>query len=279
MKRSLIIIGGGPAGIGAALQANSLGLDPLLIERHKLGGRLAHARSVRNFPLFFGSGPGAVRRLAAQVSHCGIRVVRGNCCAVSATKKRILVHCADRDYPAAVVILATGIKPKPLAQSAAGAALEYWDDVRVRRGDRFAVIGGGEIAFDQACSLAGRGADVCLLLRGLRPRAFAGLVRDAAALGVKIYAGAVIRSVEREGRHCLITLNSGRSLVVRYVLPAIGGRSDLPRLSAGATRLMGENILVAGDARPGNCRQAAIAFGDGVAAAMRAYLHLKGREE
>jgi thioredoxin reductase len=175
------------------------------------------------------------------------------------------------------VIIAIGVRPKLLARLDPGVALEYWDDARVRRGDGVAVIGGGEIAFDQACSLAGRGASVDLLMRGRRPRAHALLVRDAAALGVRIWTQAVIRRIECAGRHCLITLGGGRSLLARHLLPAIGCRAQLPQLSAAARRLLGKGLFIAGDTRPGSPRQAAAAFGDGVAAAMRAYEHLRGR--
>ena len=47
----LIIIGGGPSGIGAALQAGREGRKVLLAENDILGGRLNHAFWVKNFPL------------------------------------------------------------------------------------------------------------------------------------------------------------------------------------------------------------------------------------
>ncbi len=47
----LIIVGGGPAGLAAGVQANHVGLRTLLVERDRPGGRLGSARRVENFPL------------------------------------------------------------------------------------------------------------------------------------------------------------------------------------------------------------------------------------
>src|SRR4030067_1056823 len=48
----LIIIGGGPAGLTAGLYASRARLDTLLIERGMMGGLIADAELVENFPGF-----------------------------------------------------------------------------------------------------------------------------------------------------------------------------------------------------------------------------------
>jgi thioredoxin reductase (NADPH) len=49
---NVIIIGGGPAGIAAAIQLKRYGLDPLILERKALGGLLRNANLVENYPGF-----------------------------------------------------------------------------------------------------------------------------------------------------------------------------------------------------------------------------------
>lgn len=46
----LTVVGGGPAGMTAALEASRLGLKVILIEKNELGGSLQLARKVANFP-------------------------------------------------------------------------------------------------------------------------------------------------------------------------------------------------------------------------------------
>ena len=46
----LVIIGGGPAGIAAGIQARHMGLDIKILEKQAWGGRLSLARRVENFP-------------------------------------------------------------------------------------------------------------------------------------------------------------------------------------------------------------------------------------
>ena len=45
----IIIIGAGPAGMAATLQLRRFGLDPLLLEKHQLGGLLNNANLVENY--------------------------------------------------------------------------------------------------------------------------------------------------------------------------------------------------------------------------------------
>ena len=49
---SVIIIGGGPAGIITAIQLKRYGIDPLVLEKKQLGGLLWNANLVENYPGF-----------------------------------------------------------------------------------------------------------------------------------------------------------------------------------------------------------------------------------
>jgi thioredoxin reductase (NADPH) len=49
LLRDLIIVGGGPAGLAAAVYAASEGLDPLLIESHAPGGQAGASSGIENY--------------------------------------------------------------------------------------------------------------------------------------------------------------------------------------------------------------------------------------
>ncbi|HSA34333.1 MAG TPA: FAD-dependent oxidoreductase, partial [bacterium] len=176
------------------------------------------------------------------------------------------------------VIVATGVEPEPWrVRGVIGAGDRVCRDWRMipRKRGEVAVIGGGETAFDQACGLAERGHKVSVLIRGERSRAYPGLVTEAIRLGVVIVTKAAITSVHRDGRKILLTAADGRSFDCDHVLPAIGHRPRLPALDRSARLKMGHGLWLAGDVREPVCRQAAIAFGDGVRCAMLAWA---GRE-
>src|SRR4030067_3593524 len=72
----VIIIGGGPAGIAAAIQLKRYGLNPLIFERGALGGLLRNANLVENYPGFPGgiSGMKLVGLLEQQARDFALRV-------------------------------------------------------------------------------------------------------------------------------------------------------------------------------------------------------------
>jgi thioredoxin reductase (NADPH) len=76
--REIIIIGGGPAGITAAIQLQRYGCEPLLLEKRELGGLLWNANLVENYPGF----PNGVRGekliglMQKQAERLGVQVKR-----------------------------------------------------------------------------------------------------------------------------------------------------------------------------------------------------------
>ncbi len=49
---NMVIIGAGPAGIAAALQLHRYGINPIILEKDKIGGLLRNADLVENYPGF-----------------------------------------------------------------------------------------------------------------------------------------------------------------------------------------------------------------------------------
>jgi thioredoxin reductase (NADPH) len=281
----IIIIGGGPAGIGAALQAGREGRSVLLAEKDALGGRLNHAFLVKNFPLAGPkgcSGKIVVRGLVKQLKGLDVTTIQGTCTVID-HKNGIFFSLIDgRDYNSRAVILAAGLEPKKLFVPGAGEAFEqkrlvyYWDDLPGPQKDKsIAVIGGGEVALDQACSLAAKGAEVTVLVRGDKMKAYPGLIELTETLGVKKKYCSEINRILLNGPELVLQGSGSKTIKCNYAVVAIGSVVSKTILTKQAKKLINKGLYLAGDLANNNNRQAAIAFGSGVKAAMLAGEYLK----
>jgi len=273
----LMIIGGGPAGIGAALQAGREGCKVLLAEKGALGGRLNHAFLVKNFPLASPkgcSGKTIVRGLVEQLRALDITAIQGTSQAIDHKGGCFVSLINERGYSSRAVILAGGLEPKKLIVPGVVEAVEqkrlthYWDDIRCPlKNKNIVVLGGGEVAMDQACSLADRGAKVTVLVRGDKVKAYPGLIKMAEGLGVKIKYCFVTERISLNGPELVLHCPGNKNFKCARAVVAIG--SSVPRtiISGQAKKFMNKGLYLAGDLANKNNKQAAIAFGSGVKAA------------
>lgn len=146
--RKIMVVGGGAAGMSAALAAAEQGHDVTLFEQsHRLGGQLYLA----------GAPPGReefsllAKDLAQQVAREPIRVV------LNTTVEAALLAAEKPDK----VILATGGKPltPPIAGTDLPQVVQAWDILagRVQSGKRVVIIGGGAVGVETALFLAEEG--------------------------------------------------------------------------------------------------------------------------
>jgi len=276
----LIIIGGGPAGIGAALQAGRQGRKVLLAEKDTLGGRLNHAFLVKNFPLAGpkgSSGKIIVHGLIKQLKTFDITTIQGTCRIIDHKNGIFISLINGRGYSSRAVIMAGGLEPKKLVVPGAGEAFEqkrlayYWDDLPGAQKDKsIAVIGCGEVALDQACSLAAKGAKATVLVRGDKVKAYPGLVKMAEGLGVKIKYDYTTERISQNGLGLVLRGSGNRNFKCDRAVAAIGSSVPKTIIYSQATKLMNKGLYLAGDLVNKDNKQAAIAFGSGIKATMLA---------
>lgn len=279
----LVIVGGGPAGIAAGIQARHMGLHIKILEKAAWGGRLSLARKVENFPglACAMSGIQVVEALMTQARSKGLPLVQDTVESIDVRNGSFIVHGRTEAYETRTVIVASGVEPKKLSipgMSDRHERLFYtWRELPTVQGTRVAVIGGGEAAFDQACSLADRGAYVVVVVRGHAARAFHGLVQEAQQLGVRVILDSTVTRADRAagGLALRLTGESERPLLVDYVLASIGVAPSEIGITDKAVTRADRGLYRAGDLCLQDYRQAAIAFGDGIKKAMMAYEHIK----
>jgi len=169
----ILIIGAGPAGLGAGTQAAHLGLKHAVLERPEPASRLLLARKVENFPGQNNiSGPELLKALTRQAKGKGIRLITDTCAGIDFKKDCFCINTAKNIIKAKAVIIAAGLAPKKLNARVASNKLENkyifyrWTDIPLNfKNKKILVIGGGEVALDQACSMAEKGAKATIAVR------------------------------------------------------------------------------------------------------------------
>ncbi|MGW5529421.1 FAD-dependent oxidoreductase [Streptomyces xanthochromogenes] len=114
LDADLIIVGAGPAGVAAAVMADSLGMSSIVIESGKVGGKLHHIGALVNMPGDWQTGPDLAHALATDISRL---TTSGRCRLLTAQAVRVDGHddraevaLADGHIlTAAAVITATGV--------------------------------------------------------------------------------------------------------------------------------------------------------------------------
>ncbi len=173
----LVIAGGGPAGLAAAVYGASEGLTTLLVEREAPGGQAGTTSRIENYLGFPSglSGADLARRALAQATRLGAEVLTPQAVASLAIDDRYkLLSLADgAQVSCQALLVATGVEYRKLdlpdADRLAGAGIYYGaatTEAAFYRGQRVAVVGGGNSAGQAAVYLARFAEHVTVLVRG-----------------------------------------------------------------------------------------------------------------
>ena len=179
MVETLAIIGSGPAGYTAALYAARAQLSPLVLEGFQLGGvpggQLMTTTAIENFPGFPDGihGPDLMQRLRAQAQRWGARFVAEDVVGVNFNQYPFRLETDEEAIAARTVIIATGATAKRLHLPDEEL---FWNDgisacaicdgaSPLFRGAEVAVVGGGDVAAEEALYLTKYASRVHLLVR------------------------------------------------------------------------------------------------------------------
>ena len=205
----VVIVGGGPAGMSAAVFAGRRRLRTLVLEKGVVGGQPAVAERIENFPGFPGlDGWDLAARLERHARSLGVEVVESaEVGRVRGREAPFLVEGSAGTRRARAVIAAAGGTPRRLGvpgeEALARRGVHYCAHCAgfAYQGKRIAVVGGGESALLGALYLAGIGGEVVLIHRR---RSFRGerILQDRLRErpGVTLLQGFVVEAVLGSGR-------------------------------------------------------------------------------
>lgn len=185
----VIILGGGPAGLSAALYAGRGKLDTLLIEKGAYGGQVATTYEVDNYPgTDIGiTGPELSDKMRKQAETFGTKFIKEDIVSVDFTEKIKKITTAKGEYLSKTVIIATGAAPKMVGfkgeEELRGRGVSYCAtcDADFFTDLPIAVIGGGDSAIQEALYLTKFGSKVTIIHRRQGFRAAQYLVDKAKA--------------------------------------------------------------------------------------------------
>lgn len=205
VEKDLVIIGGGPAGLTAAIYAVRAGLNSVVIEKGNLGGQVAITPVVENYPGFMRIGGKSLVDLIAQQAlqysdiHTGEFVTE-------AVKDRqdgkIYLKTNRAIYITKGLVIATGVGSRAL--EAIGARKFYGRGVSAcatcdgyffKDAKRVIVVGGGNTALTDALYLHNLGAKVTLVHRRDTLRAEARLQESFRKSGIPALWGSEVREI------------------------------------------------------------------------------------
>jgi thioredoxin reductase (NADPH) len=169
----VVIIGGGPAGLTAGIYAGRGGLKTVIVEKGLPGGQIAQTEEVENYPGFPEgiSGPELVGRMVRQAEKFGARIVMDEVQGLEKTEEGFLVRGFERNYPARVVIIATGANPRKLQVPGEekfygrGVSTCATCDAFFYRDKEVVVVGGGDAAVEEGLFLTKFARKVTLVHR------------------------------------------------------------------------------------------------------------------
>ena len=171
----LIVVGGGPAGLTAALYASREGIDTLVVEKAAIGGQAAATMHLDNVPGFPDGITGAelAGRLRAQVERFEVELLQAQ--QISRIHSHDNYHCIETadgsEYSARALLLATGSRYRRLGvpgeDEYIGAGVHFCAtcDGPYYKGRSVAVIGGGNSATEESLFLTRFADRVTLLVR------------------------------------------------------------------------------------------------------------------
>ncbi|HIM80292.1 MAG TPA: FAD-dependent oxidoreductase [Dehalococcoidia bacterium] len=299
----LIVIGGGPAGLSAALYAAREGIETLIIERSGVGGQAGTTERIDNYP-GFAQGIGGAELADAMREHAerfDVEILQAQTVTsieAQGDYKMISTESGD-SYCSRSLLLTPGATYRrlnvPGEEDLIGAGIHFCAicDGPFYKGQELLVVGGGNSGVEEGLFLTKFATKVTILEVGERLRASQILQEKAASHPqIEVRLNTTVVEFKGDGKLSSVVIKNTASGETEEITPGavfvfigllpntafVKGSVDLDQSGSISTNptmeTSLEGVFAAGDARSGSTKQVASAVGEGATAALmiRQYL-------
>lgn len=298
-RRDVVIAGGGPAGLTAALYSARYRLSTVVLEGYQPGGQAALTDRIDNYPGVPGArGHELASLMRSQAVEAGAEIVPARAVRSVPSEEGFATETDSGTFESPVLVIATGAAPKKLGvpgeERLYGRGVSYCAtcDAPFFRGRRVLVVGGGDSAVKEALHLAGYASSVTVVHRRDALRAepvLASKLLENPVCGV-IWNSRLLEIRGGDGVESVLLETPGgpRELEMDGVFVYVGRRAETDPfrglvelgddgtvVTDGTVRTSREGVFAAGDVTGRELRQIITAAADGARAAAAAYDYLQ----
>ena len=176
--KDVIVIGGGPAGLSAAIYLGRAKLDTLLLAGEEAGGQLMLTTDVENYPGFSEGvqGPELMEEMRKQAERFGAEIVNKDVEEMEVSGEVKVVKVRGEEYKTKTLIVTTGAKARMLEIGeedflGKGVSTCAVCDAAFFKGKKTFVVGGGDAAMEDALALKKHADEVTIIHRRDKLRA------------------------------------------------------------------------------------------------------------
>lgn len=285
--KQIAIIGGGVAGLSAAVYALRAGAKVTLFEQYGLGGLTATIDKIENYPGFKSiSGWELAQDMANQAKALGLNVVRQKVLSLDCGDEgfSIVTETSSHTFPSVVIAVGTSHNKLGIEGDFVGKGVSYCAtcDGNFFRGGTVAVVGNGSQAVREAVYLCGVAKTVYVIFSGAELNADEAMLAELnSCKNAVLIPNTVVSAINGKEKVSSVTLFDGQSKTLNLdcLFVAVGSKPNTDWINIdGLNKRNGylvvderrqtsiDGLFAAGDVTDGKLKQIVTACGDGALA-------------